>query len=311
MAAKPIPDGYHSATPYLIVKDAARAIEFYKQAFGATELVRLAEPSGKVAHAEIQIGDSPIMISEESPDWGNYSPQSLGGSPVGVHLYVEDVDAVTSQAVAAGAKVLIPVADQFYGDRSGRLADPFGHFWILATHKEDVTREEMARRFEAFIQKQSGVESEASDPPRPAGAGLVGDLSEAPRLYRVILPAGDIEQSVGFYRRLLEMEGERISPGRHYFTCGGVILAVVDPRADGDDRDANPNSDHVYLAVRSLGPYHDRASQLGALSPRLGSIETRPWGERSFYLQDPFGNPLCLVDEATLFLGHAGDRSKS
>ena len=144
--AKPIPDGYHTATPYLIIKDAASAIEFYKKAFGATELLRMAGPDGKVMHAEIKIGDSPIMIADEFPEMGARSPQSLGGSPVNIYLYVEDVDALFSQAIAAGAKVLMPVKDQFYGDRSGGVTDPFGHVWYIATHKEDLTPDEIRQR---------------------------------------------------------------------------------------------------------------------------------------------------------------------
>ena len=144
--AKPIPDGYHTATPYLIIKDAASAIEFYKKAFGATELLRMAGPDGKVMHAEIKIGDSPIMIADEFPEMGARSPQSLGGSPVSILLYVEDVDALFSQAIAAGAKVLMPVKDQFYGDRSGGVTDPFGHVWYIATHKEDLTPDEIRQR---------------------------------------------------------------------------------------------------------------------------------------------------------------------
>src|ERR1700682_774933 len=129
MAVKPIPDGYHTATPYLIVHDAAGAIEFYKKAFGATELMRLAGPGGKVGHAEIKIGDSPIMLADEFPDMGVRGPQALGGSAVGILLYIEDVDAMFSRALAAGAKVIKPLQNQFYGDRSGTLADPFGHLW--------------------------------------------------------------------------------------------------------------------------------------------------------------------------------------
>jgi len=143
---KPIPEGYHSATPYLIVKDAARAIEFYKRAFGATELLRMAAPGGKIGHAEIKIGDSPIMLADEVPDMGALSPESLGGTPVSILLYVEDVDAVFNQAIAAGAKVQRPVKDQFYGDRTGGVTDPFGHVWYVATHKEDVSPEEMRKR---------------------------------------------------------------------------------------------------------------------------------------------------------------------
>lgn len=145
-SVQPIPQGYHTATPYLFVNGAAKAIEFYKRAFGATELFRMTQPDGKVGHAEIKIGDSPIMLADEFPEMGARSPQALGGSPVMIYLYVEDVDAVFTQAVAAGAKVTRPVKDQFYGDRSGGVTDPFGHLWYIATHKEDVSSEEMKRR---------------------------------------------------------------------------------------------------------------------------------------------------------------------
>ncbi len=145
-----MPDGYHTVTPYLYIKDAASAIEFYKQAFAATELMRLAEPDGKIGHAEIMIGDSHIMLSDEFPDMGYRGPQSLGGSTVGIHLYVEDVDALAGQAVAAGAKLVKPLQDQFYGDRNGSLEDPFGHVWYISTHKEDVSPEEIQRRVAAM-----------------------------------------------------------------------------------------------------------------------------------------------------------------
>jgi PhnB protein len=143
--AKPVPDGYHTATPYLIVKDAASAIEFYERAFGATERVA---PDGKVKRAEIKIGDSVIMLADGSPAMG--SPRSLEGSAVRILLYVEDVDARFQQAVDAGAKVTRPVQDEFYGDRSGTLEDPAGHVWTIATHQEDVLPEEISRRAEAF-----------------------------------------------------------------------------------------------------------------------------------------------------------------
>jgi PhnB protein len=157
MSVKPIPNGYHTVTPYLIVKDAASALDFYKEAFGATELVRMAGPGGKVMHAEIKVGDSPIMLADEFPEMGARSPQSYGGTPVSLALYVEDVDARVGRATAAGAKVLKPVADQFYGDRTGTLEDPFGHVWTISTHKEDVSPEEMQRRSEAFMKQQSLV----------------------------------------------------------------------------------------------------------------------------------------------------------
>jgi len=147
---KPVPAGYHTATPYMIVNGAAKAIEFYKNAFGATELMRIAQPNGKIGHAEIKIGDSPIMLADEYPEMGARSPQSLGGSPVSIMLYVDKVDAVVKKAVAAGAKVVRPVEDKFYGDRSGTLEDPFGHQWHISTHQEDVTPEEMKKRAAAF-----------------------------------------------------------------------------------------------------------------------------------------------------------------
>jgi PhnB protein len=141
----------------LIVKDAANAMEFYKKAFGATELMRLSEPSGRIGHAEIKIGNSIIMLADEFPDMGYHSPQSLGGSPVSILLYVEDVDARYNQAVTAGAKALRPVKDQFYGDRSGTLVDPFGHVWSLATHKQDMSPEEIQKRFESFMKQSAGA----------------------------------------------------------------------------------------------------------------------------------------------------------
>jgi PhnB protein len=155
MPVKPIPEGYHSATPYLIVNGAARAIEFYKKAFRATELMRMADPGGKIMHAEIKIGDSPIMLADEVPQMGAKSPEAYGGSPITIMLYVEDVDSTVKQAVAAGAKLTRPVADQFYGDRTGGIKDPFGHEWYVATHKEDVPPEEMKRRSEAAMKERA------------------------------------------------------------------------------------------------------------------------------------------------------------
>jgi len=146
---KAIPDGYQGATPYLCIRDAARAIEFYKQAFGATEGMRLVQPDGRVGHAEIRIGAAVIMLADEFPEMNVRSPQALGGSPVTIHIYVADVDAVAKRAVAAGTKVLRPVQDQFYGDRSVWFEDPFGHNWSFATHIEDVSPEEMQKRAKA------------------------------------------------------------------------------------------------------------------------------------------------------------------
>jgi PhnB protein len=151
---KYIPEGYHTATPYLIVNGGARAIEFYKQAFDATEVVRMDAPGGKVGHAEIKIGDSHIMLADEYPEMDARSPQAIGGTPVGLMLYLQDCDSVVAKAVSLGAKVVKPVQDQFYGDRSGTILDPFGHKWTVATHKEDVSPEEMQKRAAALFGKK-------------------------------------------------------------------------------------------------------------------------------------------------------------
>jgi PhnB protein len=156
MAVKPVPNGYHTATPYLIVRGGASALEFYQKAFGATVLFRMDGPGGKVGHAEIRIGNSPIMLADEFPEMGAVSPQSLGGSGGSILLYVEDVDTRFSQAIAAGAKELRPVKDQFYGDRSGTVSDPFGHVWTIATHIEDLTPDEMTKRAEAAMKQHGG-----------------------------------------------------------------------------------------------------------------------------------------------------------
>jgi PhnB protein len=151
---KPIPDGYHAVTPYLVVDGAVAAIEFYKKAFGATEVMRFDAPGGKVGHAELQIGDSRIMLADEHPEMGARGPQSFGGSPISILLYMVDVDAVVARAIAAGATLHRAVADQFYGDRSGGVKDPFGHIWFVATHIEDVSLEEMQKRAAALHGQQ-------------------------------------------------------------------------------------------------------------------------------------------------------------
>ena len=147
---KPIPEGYHTIIPYLSIKGAADAIEFYKKAFGASESMRVAQPDGRIGHAELRLGDSRIMLADEFPDMDFRSPLSMGGSPVHIHLYVESVDTVVGRAVSAGAKVIRPVQDQFYGDRTGTVADPYGHVWHVATHTEDLSPEEIGKRATAM-----------------------------------------------------------------------------------------------------------------------------------------------------------------
>lgn len=151
MAVKKIPEGHNSVSPYLIIDGAARALDFYKKAFGAVELSRHKGPHDKLGHAEVRIGDTVIMLADPHPDFDAHAPAHYGGSPISLHVYVEDVDAVARQAAAAGAKIKRPVADQFYGDRLGTLVDPFGHTWHISTHIEDVSAEELDRRAKAAM----------------------------------------------------------------------------------------------------------------------------------------------------------------
>jgi PhnB protein len=157
MATKvdPIPRGYHTATPYLTLNDCARAIEFYKKAFGAQELMRMGGPQGKIGHAELKIGDSIIMVADEMPGGVGRAPKSLGGTTAGVFLYVANVDSTYKQAVDAGAQGVMPPADMFWGDRFGTLTDPFGHTWSMATHTEDVAPDEMQRRMQREMEKRA------------------------------------------------------------------------------------------------------------------------------------------------------------
>jgi len=153
MSVKPVPDGYHTLTPFLTVRDAARAIEFYKQAFGAEERGVAKDPTGKVMHAELKIGDSIIMLSDEYPEFGSLSPQSIGGSGMGLHIYLDGVDAAFDRAVKAGAQVEMPVMDQFWGDRYGRLSDPFGHKWSIGTHVRDMSQDEIKKGMDEALAK--------------------------------------------------------------------------------------------------------------------------------------------------------------
>jgi PhnB protein len=160
-SVQPIPAGYTTVTPYLKIKGAAQAIEFYKQAFGAEEIMRMSMPNGQIGHAEIKIGNAILMLGDEAPQWGVFGPGEKGAG-VGIHLYVEDCDAVFNRAVAAGAKVAMPMADMFWGDRFGKLVDPFGHEWSVATHQEDLSHEETARRAKEALAKEGACKQEVS-----------------------------------------------------------------------------------------------------------------------------------------------------
>lgn len=153
MSVKPIPEGYHTLTPFLTVRGAERAIEFYQQAFGATSRGAMKGPDGKIMHAELKIGDSVVMLADEFPEFGSLSPESGGSTSMGLHIYVEDVDQAFDRAVNAGAKVEMPLADQFWGDRYGRLKDPFGHKWSIATHVKDLSMDEMKHNMDEAMSK--------------------------------------------------------------------------------------------------------------------------------------------------------------
>ena len=150
MAVKAVPDGYHTLTPYLVCKNASEAIEFYKKALGATEMFRMPGPEGRVMHAELKVGTSIFMLSDENPERGALSPKTVGGSPVSVFIYTDDVDGLFKRATGAGANGVAPPSDMFWGDRMGQIIDPFGHIWAMATHKEDVSPEEMQKRMQAM-----------------------------------------------------------------------------------------------------------------------------------------------------------------
>jgi PhnB protein len=157
---KTIPDGYHSINTYLVVRNADKAIQFYKKSFGAEERFRMHGPDGKtIMHADLKIGDSVFMLTEESKEMKAHSPESIGGSPVSMYIYVKDVDAIFNQAISEGATVLKPVSDQFYGDRSGYLRDPFGHLWSIATHKKDLSPDELRKAGEAFFEEMSKMKA--------------------------------------------------------------------------------------------------------------------------------------------------------
>ena len=161
MAVKPIPEGYHTLTPFLTVRDAVSAIEFYKKAFGAQERGVMKGPDGKVMHAELKIGDSIIMLSDEFPEFGSLSPQSSGGAGMGLHIYIDGVDAAFDRAVKAGAQVEMPVSDQFWGDRYGKLKDPFGHRWSIATHTKELSQDEMKRGMDEAMEKMGKMQKTA------------------------------------------------------------------------------------------------------------------------------------------------------
>ena len=270
-----------TATPFLAYKDANAAIEFYKQAFGATERMRLIEPSGKIGHAELAIGDSVIRLSDEYAEYGVLSAQTLGGSPVRINLHVPDVDALARQAVAAGAKIVRPVADQFYGYRAGVVSDPFGYTWILSTHIEDVSAEEMQRRFDK-MNAPSSIESTSRVRPVPAGYSTITPY----------LVAQDGPALLDFVKEVFDAKENFRSTG----SAGGMHADV----SLGDSRmmiggggpgyswkgDSKLGAFHIY--VRDCDAIYKRAVEAGAVT--ILPPTDQDYGERSASVKDREGN---------------------
>ncbi|MBI1817024.1 MAG: VOC family protein [Deltaproteobacteria bacterium] len=284
---KPVPEGYHTATPCLVIRDAARAIEFYKQAFGAMELTRHADPNGTILHAEIQVGDSRIAIADEVEEWGNYSPQSLGGSPVIMSLYVDDVDALADRAIAGGAKMIFPIADQFYGDRCGRLADPFGHIWIVSTHTEDVSPEEMQRRMQASTQQPPAAEAGAEQAKPSYTVEPYFPVRGAARLIDFLQQAFGAEET----SRDLRPDG----------TIAHAEVRIGDSLiSTGDSAEIEPMPTAIHLYVPDTDAVYLRALRAGSTS--MEEPADQDYGERSAGVRDPFGNHWYI---ATYMGAHA------
>jgi PhnB protein len=277
---KYIAPGSHTANVCLVVRDASRAIEFYKAGFGATELTRLNDAGGRLIHARIKLGDSAIDIAPEELPY-NRSPQSLGGSAVPIGLYVEDVDALAERAIAAGAKVVFPIADQFYGDRGGRLKDPFGHLWIVSTHKEDVAPEEMTRRMKEWMK-----ETDRGVPGEPARK-----VSGAPEGYHSITPYLQVEGASKLIEFLKNAFGAeeifRVPRGDQIAHAQLKIEDSMIEVADAIDK-YRPNPTAIWLFVKDADATYKRALRYGASS--LHEPTDQDYGDREASVKDPFGN---------------------
>lgn len=276
-----VPKEMQTAIPYLCIANAAEGIDFYKKAFGAVEVMRVTQPDGRVGHAEIRIGNSSIMLADEFPDYGFLGPRSMGGSPVKMHLQVEDVDARAKQAVAAGAQVVRPVQDQFYGERSGQFADPFGYTWILSQQKEILSEDEIKRRFEAFTKQQVAATSSAARP--------------IPQGYRTITPyliARNVPALIEFMSRSFDaVENFRAigsAGGFHAEVRVGNSAMMIGGGGPGISWSgkAMPTALHVY--VPNVDDVYDRALKAGATAMHPPS--DKPYGERGATVIDAEGN---------------------
>lgn len=280
--AKAVPQQAQSVTAYLCFKDAAAAIEFYKKALGAVETMRLTQPDGRIGHAQIRIGNSTIMLANEYPEYGLLSPISLGGAGVRIHLQVGDVDAVVTQAVAQGAKIARAVQDQFYGARSGQITDPFGYAWIVSTHTEDISTEEMQRRFDATMKGAS----------EGAASGQAPAVSPIPEGFRTITPYIMVEGGSRFIEFLTKAFGAKEfgrvpKPDGKLMHAEVRLLGGTIELADSIEQyPASPVSNILF--VDDADAMYKRALEAGATS--LYAPVTKPYGDREAGVRDPFGN---------------------
>jgi PhnB protein len=276
-----------SITPHLCCKDATRAMDFYAQVFGAKETMRLVEPDGRIGHAEMEIGKSSISISDEYPDYGVFSPQSIGGSPVTMHLYVEDVDTVARKAVEAGARLLRPVTDEFYGDRHGQILDPFGHRWSIATRLEEITAEEIEKRYKDLIKQEPPKEPKEE---APAAAMPVREMSYTFAPYFHVKGA---DQMIQFLKQAFfgeEIAVFRNPEGRITHAQMRIGEAFIEMGEAHGDYQPMPSSYHIY--VWDADGAYNRALNAGAQS--LYEPAEMPYGDREAGVIDPFGNHWYL-----------------
>ncbi len=278
--AEPIVGVRQSLSPHLAFKNAAQAMEFYKKAFGAKETLRLMQPDGRVGHAEMEISGATITLSDEFPDYDTLSPETVGGSPVDFKLYVDDVDAVAKQAVAAGAKVIRPVEDQFYGERSGQIADPFGYTWKVSTRKEEVSPEEMQRRLDALY--------EPAEAKKPA-------VDPVPRGFHTVTPymiAEDGDAILAFAKnafgaeQILRAIGG--AGGIHGETRIGDTILMMGGGIPGKPFSGKPNATALHIYVENTDAVYQKALQAGATL--ISEPQDHEYGERGASVKDPFGN---------------------
>jgi PhnB protein len=284
--AEPVASVRHAAAPYMTLKNAAHAIEFYKKAFGAIETFRLVEPSGKIGHAQIAIGNSTIMLADEYPDYDAFSPSTLGGSPVKMHLYVDDVDAVFERAVAAGAKVIRPVEDQFYGDRSGQLSDPFGYTWTVASHQQMLSHEEIQRRF-----------TEMSTP-QPKTKPAVNPIPKGYTTLTTYLVAQDADALIDFVKKTFDGEelfrsGPGAEGGLHAEVRIGDSMLMVGGGGKGMKWRGTPLPSAFHIYVPDCDATYARALAAGATS--IQEPTDQPYGERSGSVKDAAGNSWYIA----------------